>query len=145
MTTVTKAVQARRAEALEELRHRSDLIGWDDDQYVYTILRHVSKSGMLRVIDLVILVDGVPVSIAERFCEATGATYDPRGGVKQTGCGMDMGYDLVYRLGRLLYPDGYECTGERCASNDHSNGDRDYTPGHCVHRDGGYRFRHRWL
>jgi hypothetical protein len=73
------------------------------------------------------------------------------GGVKVSGCGMDMGFSLVYNLSHVLYPDGFTCTGEgspdvwgsHCPSNDHSNGDRDYTPH--DHRDGGYAIRHRWL
>jgi hypothetical protein len=32
-----------------------------------------------------------------------------------------MGFALVYALGRKLYPDGFDCAGERCPSNDHSN------------------------
>ncbi len=65
-------------------------------------------------------------------------------GVKMGGCGMDMGYHLVNNLGYALFPNGVPCTGEDCPSNDHNNGDRDYTAGK-LHRDGGYAFRHRWL
>lgn len=61
------------------------------------------------------------------------------------GCGMDMGYHLVYALARKLWPDGFDCIGPGCPSNDHSNGDRDYTPGHRHHADGGYCLKHRWL
>lgn len=39
-----------------------------------------------------------------------------------------MGFHVVYGLARTLWPDGYGCIGEHCPSNDHSNGDRDYTP-----------------
>jgi hypothetical protein len=41
---------------------------------------------------------------------------------------MDMGFALVHELSGRLYPDGFGCLGERCPSNDHRNGDRDYTP-----------------
>jgi len=46
---------------------------------------------------------------------------------------MDMGFHLVSTLSYYLYPEGFGCTGksegrDRCPSNDHSNGDRDYTP-----------------
>jgi hypothetical protein len=61
------------------------------------------------------------------------------------GCGMDMGYHLVYALSHRLWPDGFDCIGPGCPSNDHSNGDRDYTPGHRHHADGGYCLKHRWL
>ena len=65
-------------------------------------------------------------------------------------------------LARTLFPDGVGCSGQKCQSNDHSNGDRDYTPhaNHpqvckdnpetCTgakhwHEDGGYAFQHRWI
>jgi len=60
------------------------------------------------------------------------------------GAGMDMGYHVVYNLARTLFADGFACVGEGCPSNDHSNGDRDYTPGR-LHSDPGYALRHRWL
>lgn len=62
---------------------------------------------------------------------------------RNAGCGMDVGFSLVYNLGWVLFPNGFECVGERCPSNDHSNGDRDYSPHH--HSDGGYALRQRWL
>ena len=67
----------------------------------------------------------------------------------QKGCGMDMGFELVYNLGYALWPNGYTCTGDskefgkRCRSNEHSNGDRNYQPHH--HTDGGYAFRQEWI
>src|SRR5712692_6873174 len=64
-------------------------------------------------------------------------------GIKVSGAGMDMGFHLVYSLSYDLYPDGFECIGERCPSNDHSNGDRDYSPHH--HKDGGYALLQRWI
>jgi hypothetical protein len=44
---------------------------------------------------------------------------------------MDMGFHVVYNLSSALYRGGFGCIGDkpvRCPSNDHSNGDRDYTP-----------------
>ena len=82
---------------------------------------------------------------------------------------MDMGFHLVYSLSYALWPDGFGCVGAGCPSNDHSNGDRDYTPHGPTdangdpedrdpgpgeardglvrhwHRDGGYALRQRWL
>lgn len=116
---------------------------------VYTMLRHVSKSGMYRCISLFVIRDGEPVCIdywASRLLEG----YDDRHrGCRASGCGMDMGFHLVHNLGYTLYPDGYDCTGRAddyshyCPSNDHSNGDRDYSPHH--HSSGGYAFRHTWM
>jgi hypothetical protein len=81
------------------------------------------------------------------------------GGLGVGGCGMDMGFHLVYSLSRALFPTGFGCIGrvtnakgERtawCNSNDHHNGDRDHTR-HTTrrkhwHRDGGYALVHRWM
>lgn len=53
------------------------------------------------------------------------------GGIKCDGCGMDMGFQLVYSLGRTLWPLGtHEPHGKR-------NGQPD--------REGGYALKHRWL
>lgn len=138
----TKAVMAERAEAMEQLRALVE----ESNGIVYTILRHKSASGMLRVIDPIVMIDGRPHSLAWSCAKATGDKIDrDRGGIRLGGCGMDMGFALVYSIGRSLWPQGYPCMGEKCGSNDHSNGDRDYTPGHVTHNDGGYRLEHRWL
>ena len=111
---------------------------------VYTTLKHVSRSGMLRVIDLHAIVDGQPVWLSGAAAIAFGWKRDKnREGIRVSGCGMDMGFQLAYEMSARLYPDGVLCTGEGCLSNDHSNGDRDYTPH--EHKDGGYALRHRWL
>ena len=70
------------------------------------------------------------------------ATKKPEG-IKVGGCGMDVGFEVVYNLGRVLYPNGVECCGKTCCSNDHMNGNRNYEPH--LHRDGGYAFNQEWL
>lgn len=133
---------------------------------VQCVLRHVSRSGMQRVIDLFTMTtddgNGRPWlrPIGSLAACAMGDRYDfKRGGIVVGGCGMDMGFHLVYSLGHALWPGGYGCIGEKCRSNDHSNGDRDYTPHGtpcpdrswpgCTevhwHRDGGYALRNEWV
>lgn len=112
---------------------------------VYTVLRHVSKSGMSRSIALYIIEDGEPRWITYTAARAMRATWDDaREAIKVGGVGMDMGFAIVYDLGVSLFGrDGWTCAGDRCPSNDHSNGDRDHTPH--QHSDGGYALQHRWL
>ena len=110
---------------------------------VYTVLRHVSRSGMSRRIDLYTMVDGEPRWLSGYFKAAEGIKPGKYDAITVPGCGMDMGFHLVYNLASMLYREGFECIGETCPSNDHSNGDRDRTPH--MHRDGGYTLRHRWL
>ena len=111
---------------------------------VYTILRHVSRSGMSRVIDLVIMFDGEPLSISGWAAAVTDSRLDrDRWGLKIGGAGMDMGFALVYELSYALFKDGFICIGETCPANDHNNGDRDYTPH--QHSDAGYALKQRWI
>lgn len=140
---------------------------------VQCILRHKSRSGMSRSISLLAPVGGDILDLDYNVARALGESIDrSHGGIRMGGCGMDMGFALVYNLSRVLFPDGFGCIGDAkgtprdavtrcCPSNDHSNGDRDYTPhnkapsarhngdgtvtrGH-WHSDGGYALRHRWL
>jgi len=72
---------------------------------IYTILRHVSSSGMSRSIDcLVIDTDGKPYMITHHVARVLGYPIDRKnGGVKVSGCGMDMGYAIVNDLSYKLH------------------------------------------
>lgn len=157
--------EAERQEAIEKLR------GWiSPGDTVYTVLRHVSRSGMQREIGVVLLdcKDGQNIDLHPNYAVGTalGERIGKRDGVIVGGCGMDMGFHLVYNLSYVLFPKGFGCIGEKCPSNDHFNGDRDYTPHQdhatsadhvcatnpetCTarkhwHADGGYALRQRWL
>ena len=134
MTRISKAEEERCIEALSDLRPGST---------VYTILRHVSRSGMYRAIDLYVMCDNEPQRItfyASQLLEGYDRKHEA---AKASGCGMDMGFHLVYSLSSRLFRDGYDCIGEGCPANDHSNGDRDYMPH--KHRDGGYALTQRWM
>lgn len=141
---MTKAQQAERDDAITRLR---EILSPGDT--VSTILDHVSRSGMtrhIRVLVPYVQKDGTVDYLHPNWLVATaiGARLAKRGdGVVMGGCGMDMGFQLVYTLSRILFPDGFDCAGERCRSNDHSNGDRKRTPHH--HHDGGYALSQRWL
>ncbi|OQB95183.1 MAG: hypothetical protein BWX84_00048 [Verrucomicrobia bacterium ADurb.Bin118] len=110
---------------------------------VYCVLRHVSRSGMMRHISFFCIgTDQKPVQLDWYVARLIGLTEaDP--GLKVGGCGMDMGFHIVYSIGRALFPNGVPCSGAGCQSNDHNNGDRDYTAH--THTDGGYAFRSVWF
>jgi hypothetical protein len=121
---------------------------------VRTILRHVSRSGMNRRVSLVIAVGDDAKDITWLAAHALGdpvknrAGYVQDVGIEVGGCGMDVGFELVYNLGRVLWPKGFECPGEKCQSNDHSNDPkcrRDTFKGQMHTGDGGYALRHEWL
>jgi hypothetical protein len=140
-----------REKALAELR---ELLPPGSE--VSTVLRHVSRSGMTRAISPVLVRDGEAWDFSYHATRiGLGSIDRNHGGLRVHGAGMDMGFWLVYELGSALYPAGFDCIGDNgdplagairgrgCPANDHSNGDRDYTPH--LHRDGGYALRHRWL
>lgn len=143
----TKAEKARRMEDAREFL-RGQLKPGDA---VHTQVKHVSRSGMMRVIAVYLVRNGDVFDISRFTADAIGAPFDEnRWGVKMGGAGMDMTFYVVYSLSRALWPDGYPCTGSnghtptgrkskanRCPSNDHFNGDRVYRKGK-MHSDGGY-------
>lgn len=126
MTTQTKARREEIAHARETLLEQYKLT---PGSTVWTTTSHVSRSGMSRVMDVHVIRNNEPLRITWSVADAVDWRYDQRyEGVKVDGCGMDMGFHLVYTLSQVLYPEGFGCIGEGCPSNDHSNGDRDYTP-----------------
>ncbi len=133
---MTKAQKADMKEAREELRKVLK-----PGMEVLCIMRHVSRSGMFRVIDLKVIVNGELRGIGWTAARAMGAKYDTkRDGIPVGGCGMDMGFHLVYNLGRSLWELGFDCVGEHCPSNDHTNRENN-----AQHRNGGYALRSRWV
>jgi hypothetical protein len=102
---------------------------------VYTVLRYVSQSGMSRRIDLYTIgrdAKRKPVVMYLSGYAAVLMGYPrPDNGIKVQGCGMDMGFHLVYNLGGYLWPKG--------TNKPHGvrNGEPD--------SDGGYALNHRWL
>ena len=80
---------------------------------VFTILRHVSRSGMQREIGLVVLTEGQmgraePLHPNWAAGTLLGRRVNKEGdGIVCGGAGMDMGFELVYSLAQKLYGDGY--------------------------------------
>ena len=126
---------------------------------IFTNLTHVSRSGMSRSIECY-LAQGRDnlTDITWLVARATNSRVDnTHGGIIMGGCGMDMGFALVYNLGRTLYPNGVPCTGSRgydpdtyatiqdpprCKSNDHVNDATVPYSRVITHRDGGYALNH---
>ncbi len=143
----TKISKGERTELIANLRERLS-----PGDTIHTSLIHVARSGMYRVIGLYVMQDNEPVNITYAAGKILEGIDERHGGAKAHGCGMDMGFHLVYSLSSYLWPEGWECNAEarpdgKCHSNDHSNdhsnGDQDYTPHH--HHDGGYALYQRWL
>lgn len=132
--------EQERNEAIERLKSMLK-----PGQTVYTVLRHVSASGMSRRIDVYTFnKDGSKNYLSYNVAKALGYTLTDDG-IRVGGTGMDMGFHLVYTLSRTLFRDGFRCTGKNCVANDHFN---EGTPrdGKRKHRgDGGYALRQEWI
>jgi len=144
---MSKRTDAERAEAIATLRKHLKV-----GDTVHTVLRHVSRSGMMRHISVVITTPEGPWDVTWHVARILGYRQADDGGLKVGGCGMDMGFHVVYGLSSMLWPDGHRCTSRTvrgrhvCQSNDHFN---DYAlpyDGRKVkHRDGGYALHQAWL
>jgi hypothetical protein len=118
MSTTTKAERTEQAEAIADLRQ-----SLRPGDTVWTSLKHVASSGMSRHIDVLTIPSKDTVLVHTwRVSKALGMKISPKtDALVVGGAGMDMGFHVVYSLSRTLYPDGFDCIGKGCPSNDHSN------------------------
>jgi len=81
---------------------------------VFTILRSVSRSGMRREISVVVFLPGDdrPIHPNHHISQVLGLRRGKSGGVVLNGCGMDMGFHLIYELAHVLYGDADALTQE---------------------------------
>jgi len=110
--------RADQAAAREELR---ELFAGNDKPLIYTILRHVTASGLNRDISLFYDTPEGIRPITHTAARALGYKLISSNGfnaIRQHGGGMDMGFNLVYNLSAVIYKD--------------------------LDR-GGYHLAHRWL
>lgn len=91
--------KAEREEAVRQLR-----ASIKPGDTLYTVLRHVSRSGMQRSIDIFKLNGKGPQCLSYYIGKVCGyGRDDSNGGIKIVGCGMDMGFHIVHSLGYALY------------------------------------------
>lgn len=92
---------------------------------VYTIVRHVSRSGMQREISLyAISKDGRPQWLDGWASKLLDYRLGKNEGLVVGGCGMDMAFHLVYNLGSVLWPkgDGKTVTGRNGTTEPETDG-----------------------
>jgi hypothetical protein len=90
----------------EAREHLIELFAGDDKPNIRTVLRHVSSSGMNRDISVFYAKDNQILNITYSVAKAIGWPLVERNGsraIKVGGCGMDMGFHLVYTLSSVLY------------------------------------------
>lgn len=103
--TKTETLQAERQEHIAKLRD-----WFPKGSTVYTVLRHVSDSGMSRQISVVAILGKDDVR-HPNYSAHKALGYHLKNGFNDSltvkGCGMDMGFEVAYNLAYALYGDGY--------------------------------------
>ena len=91
-------------EALKPIKKRLREIFEKNNKTVYCVLKKVSSSGMYRHITFYTISDGEPITLDRDIIRlGLGDSKDDAVGVG--GCGMDMGFHIVYNLSSTLYRD----------------------------------------
>jgi hypothetical protein len=85
--------QKEKVEAIEYLKQHIKA-----GDTLYTKLEKVSSSGMSRQIKVLDIKDETPI---------LGYTLKDNGALVVKGCGMDMGFHVIYSLSQTLFNDGY--------------------------------------
>jgi hypothetical protein len=130
-----KVSKADKLEALAQLRKMCP-----PGTTIRTIMRHVSRSGMYRVIDCYVIKGGETLRISWSVAAACGFRYDDKHeGIGVGGCGMDMGFHIVNVLSYVLH--GREPKGDGAKPE---NAGRPFAPRRGHYR-AGYSLEHRWL
>lgn len=127
---MTKQKQAERLESIKALKKYLR-----PGKQVYTIVTHVSRSGMSRTIRLYTVRAGELVEITWHVSKILGWRNTDKGLLVQ-GCGMDMGFHTVYSLGYSLYPKGFKLAKNQYGRNGDTSG---------YDKDGGYALKQVWM
>jgi hypothetical protein len=71
---------------------------------IYTVIRHVSASGMQREISVKMIDAGRIIHLDYLVSTALGTKIGKHGGLVIKGCGMDMGFHLVDQINHWFSP-----------------------------------------
>jgi hypothetical protein len=136
-TTVKRPTKAQvEAKEIQEIKDRL-LSLLDGERLIYTSIKRVSSSGMSRHIALFIAKDNKIVNITWFAGKILGYKHSAdTGGLVVGGCGMDMGFHVVYSLSRRLFPDGFKLKKGQYGRNGDKSG---------YDKDGGYCLKHEWI
>lgn len=104
---------------------------------VYHAIKHVASSGMSRSISFYLVIDKQIKCINWEIANVLDMKHDAKhGGLRVHGCGMDMGFSIVYNLGRAIYPKGFKLPKGKYGRNGDTSG---------FDKDGGYAFKSEWI
>jgi hypothetical protein len=108
MTTTTMSKKEQKKLDYEYAKERLLTYYINEGDTIYTVLRSVAPSGMSRTMSLKVAKDGkiqdltyyASVVLDYPLVEVNGSRA-----IRVGGCGMDMGFHIVYSLSRVLFRD----------------------------------------
>ena len=113
MSTATLSKKAQKEQERESARaYLLSILERQVKPTLYTNLKSVSSSGMSRDMKVLAVVEGEIVDITYYVGKLDIGTIKERNGqrvIRVGGCGMDMGFHVVYTVSAVLY--GYEERG----------------------------------
>jgi hypothetical protein len=113
MSTATLSKKAQKEQERESARaYLLSILERQEKPTLYTNLKSVSSSGMSRDMKVLAVVDGEIVDVTYYVGKLDIGTIKERNGqrvIRVGGCGMDMGFHVVYTVSAILY--GYEDRG----------------------------------
>ena len=113
MSVATLSKTAQKEQERESARaYLLSILNKQNRPTLYTNLKSVSSSGMSRDMKVLAVVEGEIVDITYYVGKLDIGTIKERNGqrvIRVGGCGMDMGFHVVYTVSAILY--GYEERG----------------------------------
>jgi hypothetical protein len=113
MATATLSKKAQANQEKESARASLlNILAKQENPTLYTNLKHVSSSGMSRDMKVLTVSDGQIIDVTYYVGKLDIGTLKERNGqrvIRVGGCGMDMGFHVVYTVSAVLY--GYEERG----------------------------------
>jgi hypothetical protein len=113
MSTATLSKKAQKEQERESARaYLLSILNKQNKPTLYTNLKSVSSSGMSRDMKVLAAVEGEIVDVTYYVGKLDIGTIKERNGqrvIRVGGCGMDMGFHVVYSVSSMLY--GYEERG----------------------------------
>mgnify|MGYP000694525204 CR=1 FL=1 len=137
-TTTPKKLTLAQMAANQLTENKEKLLSMlNGNRDIYTLVKRVSSTGMSRHIQCFIVRDGKIVNITYWVSNILGYKINrDTGGLVVGGCGMDMGFHVVYSLSRSLFPDGFKLAEGEYGRNGDKSG---------VDTNGGYCLKQQWL
>ena len=113
MSTATLSKKTQKEQERESARaYLLSILNKQNKPTLYTNLKSVSSSGMSRDMKVLAVVEGEIVDVTYYVGKLDIGTIKERNGqrvIRVGGCGMDMGFHVVYSVSAVLY--GYEERG----------------------------------